>query len=102
MHQSVYTHGYRANYDDSPFTYVPAGIKAEVLIPESADLITTLDSSAFNNSNFPQRMTLQIPSELIQKFVNMSGRNDGGVRAVSAVYYNIEELLPPSRPQMNE
>lgn len=79
-----------------------AGVKTDVLQPSNRDSFTTADSSLFGARDFPQSMTLQIPAELIQMFANSSGRDDGGIRVVAAVYYDAEDLLPSSRPQMNE
>lgn len=89
-------------YNFHPTWFLSIGVVARVLRPTKEDTITTVDSSVFSNRDFPQRMTLQIPAELIRMFVTMSGRDDGRVRTVGAVYNNIGRLLPSTRPQMNE
>jgi hypothetical protein len=81
--------------------YSCAGVRARVLQAGDDDSFVTVDSSLFQRE-FPQRMRLEIPAELIEMFADSSGRDDGRVRTVSAVYYNIEDLLPTTRPQMNE
>ena len=62
-------------------------------------LITTISSSdKFTTEEpFPQ-MSIQIPSELIEMFVH----EDDVVRAVSYLYYNVENLFPSGLPGENE
>ena len=81
--------------------HIIAGIRTAVLQPGYEEYITTIDS--MGTSNFPQRMTLQIPVELIRLFVNSSGRDDGEIRAAAAVYYDLSSnILPSTRPGMEE
>ena len=81
--------------------HIIAGIRTAVLQPGDEEYITTIDS--MGTSNFPQRMTLQIPAELIRLFVNNSGRDDGEIRAAAAVYYDLSSnILPSTRPGMEE
>ena len=62
--------------------------------------ITTISSDNFNDS-LPQ-MEIQIPPELVQLFANSSGHDDGEIRVISALYYNVENLFPSGQPGMNE
>ena len=39
-------------------------------------------------------MSIQIPPELIQPFTNSSDGEGEGVRAIAALYYNVEDLFP--------
>lgn len=72
------------------------GVQTKVLQPSNKDFITTADSGVFSSRDFPQRMTLQIPAEFI------GGKDECEVRVVAAVYYNVGDLLPESRPGRNE
>ena len=49
------------------------------------------------SEEFP-KMSIQVPSELIEKFDD----NDGVVRVVSYLYYNVEGLFPSGLPGENE
>ena len=49
---------------------------------------------------FP-KMSIQVPSELIEMFAD-SDDNDGVVRTVSYLYYNVEGLFPSGLPGENE
>ena len=46
-------------------------------------------------------MSIQVPSELIEMFADSDG-NDGVVRTVSYLYYNVEGLFPSGPPGENE
>ena len=48
----------------------------------------------------PQKMSIQIPSELLQFADNLTD-GDGIVRAVSFLYYNVENLFPSGKPGDN-
>ena len=75
-------------------------IQAQLIPADVEGYITTISSDSFSDS-LPQ-MTIQIPAELVQLFANSSGRDDGGIRAVSSLYYNVESLFPSGRPGVNE
>ena len=63
--------------------------------------LTTITSEGILNEEVFPRMTIQIPSELIQVLFE-SDVNDGVVRAVSYLYYNVEGLFPSGLPGENE
>ena len=60
--------------------------------PEEGNYLTTISSEGVRNESFPE-MSIQVPSELIEMFADSDG-NDGVVRAVSYLYYNVEGLFP--------
>ena len=49
---------------------------------------------------FP-KMSIRVPSELIEMFAD-SDDNDGVIRTVSYLYYNVEGLFPSAPPGENE
>ena len=59
---------------------------------------TTISSEDFG---IEEVMSIQVPSELIEMFADSDG-NDGVVRAVSYLYYNVEGLFPSGLPGENE
>jgi hypothetical protein len=76
-----------------------------VFQPGGRDSFVTVDSEEgiFNGAFLQrQRMSLQIPNELIEKFVDSSGRDDGLVRTVSGVYYSVNAILPSRRPGVTD
>ena len=75
--------------------------QARLISPESGDYVTTINSSQFTNNTFPE-MSLGLPLEIIQRVSNKSLREDGRVRAVSFLYYNVENLFPSGRPGETE
>ena len=52
------------------------------------DYSTAIRSKQYRN-DLPH-MALQVPPELIQVFAESSGGDGGGVRVISALYYNVE------------
>ena len=58
---------------------------------------TTINSEDFQ-VDLP-KMSIQIPSELVKLSANSSDGDEGVVRAVSALFYNIEHLFPSGRPE---
>ena len=58
-------------------------------------LITTIDSSDFPSFSQP-RMTMEVPSDLVGMFSNMSGLESNRVRLVSFMYANVTGLFPRS------
>ena len=57
------------------------------------------DSTTINSQHLVDDvplMSIQIPPELIQQFTNSTdGKGEGeGVRAIAALYYNVEDLFP--------
>ena len=52
------------------------------------------------SKDFP-KMSIQVPSELIEMFADSDG-NYGVVRTVSYLYYNVEGLFPSGLPGDNE
>ena len=85
--------------------YPSTAIQTQLLQPTDEDRVTVIDTVNFNDSLFfPQQLSIQIPAELIQMFTstNTSGSAVNGVRAISTVYQNINNLFPQSRPEKNE
>ena len=64
-----------------------------VTLPEDGQYLTTISSEGVRNDEAFPEMSIQIPSELIEIITN-SDDNDGVVRAVSYLYYNVEGLFP--------
>ena len=64
------------------------------------DLIETIDSSDFPSFSQP-RMSIEIPTDLVRMFSNMSGMGLNGVRLVSFLYANVAGLFPSSLPGEN-
>ena len=64
------------------------------------DLITAIDSSDFPSFS-QQRMSIEIPPDLVRMFINMSGMGSNGVRLVSFLYVNVTGLLSSSLPGEN-
>ena len=77
------------------FIYIPV-VQAQLISADVEDYRATINSSAFDE-NLPL-MILQVPLELIQAFAGSSG---GDVRVISALYYNVEGVLPSGRPGIN-
>ena len=72
-----------------------------VTLSEDGSYITTISSEGVRNEEVFPEMSIQIPSELIEMFVDSDG-NDGVVRTVSYLYYNVEGLFPSGLPGENE
>lgn len=70
-------------------------------VSEGVESIIAIDSREIGTADNSQ-LKLQIPTELSLQFVNMSGRSDGGIRIVSAIYNNVGQLFPSSRPNTTE
>ena len=68
-----------------------------VTLPENGQYFTTISSEGVRNDEAFPEMSIQIPSELIEMFVD-----SGVVRAVSYLYYNVEGLFPSCLPGENE
>lgn len=81
----------------------PAVLETQLLAPanEGETYITTISSEEFITEELLPKMSIQIPSELIELFADRDG-NDGVVRAVSYLYYNVEGLFPSGLPGENE
>ena len=77
-----------------------SAIQAQLVSADVEEYITTISSDDFI-MDAPQ-MSIQIPPELVQLFANISGRDDGVIRVISALYYNVKDLFPGGRPEMNE
>ena len=69
--------------------------------PVDGQYLTTISSDGVRNDEAFPEMSIQIPSELIEIITNSDG-NDGVVRAVSYLYYNVEGLFPNGLPGENE
>ena len=65
---------------------------------EMETFITTINSEEFITEETLPKMSIQIPSELIEMLVD----RDDVVRAVSYLYYNVENLFPSGLPGENE
>ena len=62
---------------------IPAGV---------TNYITTINSQHLVDD--VPLMSIQVPIELIQQFINNSDGEGEGVRAIAALYYNVEDLFP--------
>ena len=60
--------------------------------PEEGKYLTTISSEGVHNEGAFPEMSIQVPSELIEILAD-SYCNDGVVRAVSYLYYNVEGLF---------
>ena len=77
-------------------TYVYIALQTRQLTTDSTDqkdLITVTDSSDFPSFSHP-RMSIEIPTDLVKMFINMSGMGSNGVRLVSFLYANVTGLFP--------
>ena len=63
--------------------------------------MTTISSEELLVSKEFPKMSIQVPSDLIEMFSDING-NDGVVRTVSSLYYNVEGLFPSGLPGENE
>ena len=80
---------------------IPAAVQAKLIASANGESETTISSEELlMNEEFP-KMSIQIPSELSEMFADSDG-NDGVVRAVSYLYYNVEGLFPSGLPGENE
>ena len=80
---------------------IPAAVQAKLVEPANEEYVTTINSEKLLiNEDFP-KMSIQVPSELIEMFADSDG-NDGVVRTVSYLYYNVEGLFPSGLPGDNE
>ena len=61
--------------------------------PEDGQYLTTISSDGVRNEEAFPKISIQVPSELIEMFADSDG-NDGVVRAVSYLYYNVQGLFP--------
>ena len=86
--------------------YPSTAIQTQLLQPSDGEgRVTVIDTVNFNNSLFfPEQLSIQIPAELIRMFTstNTSGNAVNGVRAISTVYQNVNNLFPQSRPEKDE
>ena len=83
-------------------TLIPAAVHIKLVTQlEEGQYLTTITSEGIRNEEVFPRMTIQIPSELIQILFESDG-TDGVVRAVSYLYYNVEGLFPSGLPGENE
>ena len=64
------------------------------------DLITSISSSDFPSFSQP-RMSIEIPLNLVNMFINMSSMGTNGVRLVSFLYTNVTGLFSSSLPGEN-
>ena len=81
--------------------HIPAAVQAKLIAPVNGESETTISSEVLlMNEEFP-KMSIQIPFGLIDIFDDIGG-NDGVVRAVSYLYYNVEGLFPSGLPGDNE
>ena len=69
--------------------------------PEDGQYLTTISSEGVCNEEVFPEMSIQVPLELIEMFADSDG-NDGVVRTVSYLYYNVEGLFPSGLPGDNE
>ena len=77
------------------------GVQTKLISPSNGDFLTAISSEELLvDKEFP-KMSIQVPSELIEIFAD-SGGNDGVVRTVSYLYYNVEGLFPSGPPGENE
>ena len=76
------------------------GLQSQLISADVEDYSTAINSSLFDE-NLPL-MILQVPPELIQAFAGSSGSDGGGVRVISALYYNVEDVFPSGRPGINK
>ena len=58
--------------------------------PEDGQYLTTISSDGVRNEEAFPKISIQVPSEM---FADSDG-NDGVVRAVSYLYYNVQGLFP--------
>ena len=75
------------------FPPAPVVFTKTLNVTEIEDYVTTIDSAKFGDE-FPN-MSTEIPVELVDKFAPMNG---DGVRAVSFLYYGVENLFPSGYP----
>ena len=76
-------------------------IQTKLISPTNGDFVTAISSEELLvGEEFP-KMSIQVPSELIEMFADSDG-NDGVVRTVSYLYYNVEGLFPSGLPGDNE
>ena len=68
--------------------------------PINGEYVTTISSDELVDEDFP-KMSIQVLSEMIEMFADSDG-NDGMVRVVSYLYYNVEGLFPSGPPGENE
>ena len=79
----------------------PAAVQAKLIAPANGEYKTTISSKELLMSEEFPKMSIQVPSELIEMFADSDG-NDGVVRAVSYLYYNVESLFPSGLPGDNK
>ena len=72
-----------------------------MVAPANGEYETTISSEELLMSKDFPKMSIQVPSELIEMFADSDG-NDGVVRTVSYLYYNVEGLFPSGPPGDNE
>ena len=77
-----------------PTTPAPVVFTNTLNVSEIEDYVTTINSEKFGDE-FPIIMSIEIPIELVRKFVTMNGDD---VRAVSFLYYGFENLFPSGYP----
>ena len=90
---SVITSEYSSNYI---IIYTHTVLQTRQLTTYSVgqeDLISAIDSSDFPSFS-QQRMSIQIPPDLVRIFSNMSGTGLNGVRLGSFLYVNVDGLFP--------
>ena len=80
---------------------IPAAVQAKLIAPANGESETTISSKELLMSEEFPKMSIQVPSELIEMFGDSDG-NDGVVRTVSYLYYNVETLFPSGLPGENE
>ena len=78
-----------------------AAVQTKLLSPGNGEYETTISSEEISSANGFPKMSIQVPSELTEIFAN-SDENDGVVRAVSYLYYNVEGLFPSDLLEENE
>ena len=90
-----------ATCDYPAYLLYAVAVKTKLLSPVNGENKNTISSEGlFTGEEFP-KMSIQVPSELIEEFADSDG-NDGVVRAVSYLYYNVEGLFPSDLPGKNE
>ena len=80
---------------------IPTAVQTKLVAPANGEYETTISSEELLMSKEFPKMSIQVPSELIRMFADSNG-NDGVVRTVSYLYYNVEGLFPSGLPGDNE
>ena len=61
---------------------------------EKTDYITTINSTDFVSKEIHPKMSIRIPSKLLQLFQESS---EEGVRIASFLYYDVKDLFPSGK-----